>query len=381
MTSDSVEIKKGLRDVFLDGTLLSFIDGRAGELYYYGYNIHDIAENASFEEVAYLMLNGKLPTNSELTRFEDNLKTNRFLPENIISVIESISNSHPMDVLRTTISAMSESDSNLLDNSKDSVLKKSIRLIAAVPTIVATHSRIRENKKPVLPNAELSHAANFLYMLTDEIPDKEDSDLIDKDLVLHCEHGLNASTFSARLTASTNADFYACITSALATLKGPLHGGAAEAVMTMANEVGEPENAEKYVENVINNGGRIMGFGHAIYRAIDPRSIHIRAEAEALCNRRGNPKWFSILQAITESKPMKSRSRHGLHPNVDFWAGVIYNLLGIPEDLYVPLFAVGRMPGWSAHIIEQHSQSQLIRPRLQYTGELNIPFVKIEDRN
>ena len=172
-----------------------------------------------------------------------------------------------------------------------------------------------------------------------------------------------------------------CITSALATLKGPLHGGAAEAVMTMANEVGEPENAEKYVENVINNGGRIMGFGHAIYRANDPRSIHIRAEAEALCNRRGNPKWFSILQAITESKPMKSRSRHGLHPNVDFWAGVIYNLLGIPEDLYVPLFAVGRMPGWSAHIIEQHSQSQLIRPRLQYTGELNIPFVKIEDRN
>ena len=235
MTSDSVEIKKGLRDVYLDGTLLSFIDGRAGELYYYGYNIHDIAENASFEEVAYLMLNGKLPTNSELTRFEDNLKTNRFLPENIISVIESISNSHPMDVLRTTISAMSESDSNLLDNSKDSVLKKSIRLIAAVPTIVATHSRIRENKKPVLPNAELSHAANFLYMLTDEIPDKEDSDLIDKDLVLHCEHGLNASTFSARLTASTNADFYACITSALATLKGPLHGGAAEDVMTMAN--------------------------------------------------------------------------------------------------------------------------------------------------
>ncbi|GIT16890.1 MAG: hypothetical protein CM1200mP38_5470 [Dehalococcoidia bacterium] len=196
MTSDSVEIKKGLRDVYLDGTLLSFIDGRAGELYYYGYNIHDIAENASFEEVAYLMLNGKLPTYSELTRFEENFKkNNRFLPENIVSVIESISNSHPMDVLRTTISAMSESDNNLLDNSKESVLEKSFRLIAAVPTIVATHSRIRENKKPVLPNSELSHAANFLYMLTDVIPPKEDSDLIDKDLVLHCEHGLKHQPF------------------------------------------------------------------------------------------------------------------------------------------------------------------------------------------
>ena len=218
-------------------------------------------------------------------------------------------------------------------------------------------------------------------MISGAIPESEDANLIDKDLVLHCEHGLNASTFSARLTASTNADFYACITSAIATLKGPLHGGASETVMTMANEVGEPENAEEYVENVISNGGRIMGFGHAIYRAIDPRSIHIRAEAEALCNRRGNPKWFSILQAITESKPMKNRSRHGLHPNVDFWAGVIYNLLGIPEDLYVPLFAVGRMPGWSAHIIEQQMQSQLIRPRLHYTGEINRPYVKIEHRN
>ena len=374
-----VELKRGLRDVYIDRTGSSFIDGNAGKLLYRGYNIHDLAEHSTFEEAAYLLLVGSLPTASELSDFDAQLKASRALPDDILALVRLVRGAHPMDVLRTAVSAMSGSDPNATDLSSEEVRAKGIRLTAATPTIVAAHARIREGKDVMAPHGDLSHAANLLYMLFGEVPEREDARLVDMDLVLHAEHGSNASAFAARVAASTQADFYAAITAGIAVLKGPLHGGAAEGVARMATEIGTEENAEKYISDLRARGQRVMGIGHPVYRAVDPRSVHLKAGAKALAERKGQPKWFAILQKVAEI--MEPYAKKGHHPNVDFWAGAIYHLLGISEDLFIPLFAVGRMPGWTMHVMEQYERKDLIRPRLQYSGPMDLEYVPIERRN
>ena len=286
-----------------------------------------------------------------------------------------------MDVLRGAVSAMSLSDPDILDVSPQGALKKGIRLTSAVATMVAFHHRVRHGLEPIKPDPELTHAGNFLYMLFGERPDADDTSLMDTDLILHAEHGANASAFAARVAASTGADFWAAITAAVAVLKGPKHGGAAEGAIRMAQEVGSEENAEVYVENIIANRGRVMGFGHPVYDDVDPRSVHLKAEAKALGERRGHTKWFSIIEAVTNTEAMKKRAKRGIAPNVDLWSGAIYSLLGIPDDLFVPLFAVGRMPGWTLHVFEQYSVRDILRPRLLYAGPVDLEYSPIDQRD
>jgi citrate synthase len=379
MTEENATLYRGLREVYIDRTTSSYIDGKAGKLYYRGFSIDDLAENCSFEEIIYLVMIGELPTNDQLSGFVAELKANMELPEAILDIIRITKDAHPMDVLRTAISALATFDPDVDDNSPEATLRKGTRLTAQAPTIAAAHSRIREGKDPVKPNPDLSIAANFLYMIFDEIPDPRDAKLIDKDFVLHAEHGLNASSFGARVAASTQADLHCAITTGVSVLKGPSHGGAAESVMTMSLEIGSEDNAADYVRNTLDGGGRIMGFGHRVYTAVDPRSLHLQDDLKALGERKGEPKWYSILQKVVEV--MQPYSRRGICQNVDFFSGAMYYLLGIPEDLFISIFAVGRIPGWTAQVVEQFENNILLRPRLQYVGELDREFIPIDNRS
>jgi len=378
--SEKVELRKGLKDVYFDRTTASLIVSKPGKLLYRGYNINDLARYSTFEETAYLLLHGSLPTVSQLDQFDAELRNSRELPDQVMATLRIYGNAHPMDALRGGVSAMGLADPSADDMSEDAVLKKGVRATAAVATLVAAHYRIRKGHEPMRPNPDLSHAANFLYMLHGEVPDPEDARLIDKDLVLHAEHGSNASTFAARVAASTRADFYSALTAAVSVLKGPKHGGAAEGAMQMVQAVGSIENAASYVANLLATGKRVMGFGHAVYKDVDPRSVHLKADAKALGARKGQTKWYSIIEAIAETKEMKRRARLGTNPNVDLWSGAVYSLLGIPDDLFVPLFAVGRMPGWTLHIMEQYSKKDILRPRLHYTGPIDLEYVSLEKR-
>jgi len=379
MTEENATLYRGLREVYIDRTTSSYIDGKAGKLYYRGFSIDDLAENCTFEEIIYLVMIGELPTTGELSEFVSDLKSSMELPEPIIDIIRIIKDAHPMDVLRTSISALATFDPEVNDNSTEATLRKGTRLTAQAPTIVAAHSRIRQGKDPIKPDPNLSIAANFLYMIFGEIPDPRDAKLIDKDFVLHAEHGLNASSFGARVSASTQADLHCAITTGISVLKGPSHGGAAESVMTMSLEIGSEDNAEAYVKNTLDGGGRIMGFGHRVYKAIDPRSLHLQDDLKALGERKGEPKWYSILQKVLEV--MQPYSRRGICQNVDFFSGAMYYLLGIPEDLFISIFAVGRIPGWTAQVVEQFENNILLRPRLQYVGELDREFIPIANRS
>ena len=378
MTEEKVQLHRGLREVYIDRSKSSFIDGNIGKLLYRGYNIDDLAVHSNFEETAYLVMYGKLPTQAQLDEFDAKLKAARLIPDEIVDIIKLTRHSHPMDVLRTAISALSAYDPDTEDNSIEATLRKGLRLTAQAPTIVATHARVRDGKDLIAPDSNLNQAANFLNMLFGELPEQVDSDLIDKDFVLHAEHGINASSFGARVAASTVADLHCAVTTGVAVLKGPSHGGAAEEVMKMAQEIGTEENAENYVRERLDSGGRIMGCGHRVYRAIDPRSVHLQEDAKALGERKGEPKWFSILQNVIEA--MKPYRRRGIYQNVDFFSGTIYYLLGIPDDLFISIFAMGRIPGWTAQVVEQFENNILLRPRLLYTGEMDVPYVPIGER-
>jgi citrate synthase len=372
------ELARGLKDVVLDTTESSFIDGEVGILLYRGYNIHDLAQQSNFVEVSYLLLYGSLPSASELEALTKRLVGYRKLPAEVIQVIRLVKDAHPMDVLRTAVSAVAAFDPDVEDNSRDANLRKSERLIAQFPAIVAAHHRIRRGQEPVEPRADLSHAANFLYMLEGKEPEQEAVDAMDLDFLLHAEHGANASAFAARVTASTLSDMHSSIVTAIGTLKGPLHGGAAEAVQTMTSEIGDPSNAQAYIKEKLEKKERIMGFGHRVYRAEDPRARHMRERSKALGETKGHSEWYEILTTVEqEMKPYQSR---GIFVNVDFYAGSVYALLGLPEDLFVPIFAIGRIPGWCVEILEQYDNNMLIRPLLQYTGPKDVPFVPLSHR-
>ena len=373
------EIMKGLKGVYLDTTKACFIDGEEGKLLYRGYNIHDLAEKSTFEEVVYLLLYAKLPSQQELQDFDNTLRANRRIPDDVIQVLELVKTARPMDALRTGISALSGFDSEVDDNSPEATIRKGVRLTAMGPTLVAAHHRLRQGLEPIAPNPDLNHAGNFLYMMFDQIPDEETSKLLDVDFILHAEHGANASSFGARVTAATISDLHSAVVTGVGVLKGPAHGGAAEDVMKMALEIGHPENAAEYCRNILDNGGRIMGFGHRVYRAEDPRARHLRERSRILSEKMGQPHWFQILTYVEEVAMVPYRSR-GIFVNVDFFAGSIYYLLGFPEDIFIPIFALGRIPGWTLQCVEQYEDNILIRPLLEYTGEMDLEYLPIEQR-
>ncbi len=375
---DKVEIHRGLMGVYFDRSPTTRIDGRAGELRYRGYSIHDLAQRSTFEETSYLLLKGELPTRAEIDAFDAELKAGRTLPEPIYDIIRSVRNAHPMDVLRTALSALAAFDADVADNSLEATLRKGIRLTSQVPIIVTAHHHIRSGREPVAPSPKLGHAANFLYMLKGEEPSADAAKLIDTDMVLHAEHGSNASSFTARVVASTDANLHAAITAAVAALSGPAHGGAAENVMRMAQEIGDPAKAAEYVKRKRKRREPVMGFGHRVYRSEDPRARHMRDGVERLSREMGQPHWYEILQAVVEA--MSPYARRGVNVNVDFYAGVVYYLQGIPEDFFVPIFAVGRVPGWTLQVLEQLEHNILIRPRLDYTGPGPRAYVPIGAR-
>ena len=380
MTDESSEerIYRGLKGVYFDRSPATYIDGRAGELRYYGYSIHELAEHASFEETAYLLLHGELPTAGELQAFDDQLKEARAIPAEVVDIIRMISDAHPMDVLRTAVSALAAFDPETSEVTSASVLRKGIRLTSQVPVIVAAHYRLRQGLDMVAADPQLGHAANFLYMISGERPSEEAARLMDLDFILHAEHGSNASSFTARVVTGTDANLHAAMTAAIGALSGPAHGGAAENVMHMAREIDEPANAKAYVKAKRKNREAIMGFGHRVYRAEDPRARHLRDGVERLSKEKGEPQWNDILVALVEA--MQPYARHGVNVNVDFYSGVIYHLHGIPEDLFVPIFAIGRIPGWTLQVLQQMESNILIRPLLQYNGPELRRYVRIEDR-
>jgi citrate synthase len=375
---EKIEVHRGLKGVFFDRSRVCYIDGRAGELRYRGYSIHELAQYSSFEETCYLLLKGELPTRAGLESFSADLKAARTLPAPIFDVIRTIKNAHPMDVLRTAVSALSAFDSETADKSPEATLRKGIRLTSQVPMIVAAHEHIRNGREPVAPNAKLGQAANFLYMLKGKEPSADAARLMDMDLVLHAEHGSNASSFTARVVAGTDADLHGAITAAIAALSGPAHGGAAENVMRMAQEIGDASKAGEYVKFKRLNKDPVMGFGHRVYRAEDPRARHMRAGVEKLSREMGQPQWYQILEAVVAA--MKPYARHGVNVNVDFYAGVVYFLNGIAEDLFVPIFAVGRVPGWTVQVLEQIENNILLRPLTLYDGPTPRAYVPLDQR-
>jgi len=380
METKSHQVRRGLRGVYFDTTEASFIDGEVGKLLYRGYNIHDLAEGSTFEEVVYLLLYGALPNKRQLKELDSTLKSNRLLPDEVIQILRLVKNSHPMDALRTGVSALSSFDTEVSDNSVDATRRKGIRLTAQVSTVVAAHHRIRLGLEPVDPDTELSHAGNFLYMLSGEKPDKDEAKLMDVDFILHAEHGSNASAFAARVTASTLSDVHSAVVTGIGTLKGPLHGGAAESVMRMAQEIGKPQNSDEYARRIIENGGRIMGFGHRVYRAEDPRARHLRDRSRELGRKKGQPQWIQILTHL-EQNAMRPYQAKGIFVNVDFYAGSIYYLLEIPDDLFVPIFVLGRVPGWTLQCMEQYANNILIRPLTEYVGSMDLEYVPLDERD
>ena len=379
MADQPPQIFRGLRGVYADTTTSSFIDGEVGKLLYRGYNIHDLAEKSTFEEIVYLLLYGELPTRAQLEEIDATLRASRSLPSEVLDVLKVVKDSHPMDALRTAVSVLGCVDPERDDNSVEATRRKGIRITAQVPTIVTAHHRIRSGLDPVEPDPSLNHAGNFLYMLFGERPTDEEMKLMDVDFIIHAEHGSNASSFAARVAASTVSDLHSAVVTGIGVLKGPWHGGAAEAVMKMALDIGTPENAEAYARNIIDNGGRIMGFGHRVYKAEDPRAGHMRDRSEVLSQQKGQPQWFQILLHL-EQKVMQPYRAKGIYVNVDFYAGSIYYLLGVPDDLFVPIFAMGRIPGWTLQCMEQYENNILIRPLTEYVGPMDLEYVPLEDR-
>ena len=376
--STDVKINRGLKGIYFERSGVSHIDGAKRELSYRGYSIHDLATRSTFEEVCYLLIFGELPTAIELAAFDARLKAARSLPPAIYDIIESTKQGYPMDVLRTAVSALAALEPQSQNVGEDAFIENGIRLTAQVPMIIAAHEHIRNGRAPVPADPSLSHAANWLYMLKGERPSEDAARLADVDFILHAEHGANASAFAARVTVGTEANLHGAMVTALATLAGPAHGGAAEDVMKMVQEIGTPDKAAAYVKTKRAAREAVTGFGHRVYRAEDPRARHMREGVRKLGEEMGAPVWYEILQGVVEA--MKPYSRHGLNVNVDFYSGVIYQLHNIPMDLYVPIFAIGRMPGWVIQCIEQQRGNILIRPLTLYNGPELRDYVDMSDR-
>ncbi len=368
----------GLESVFAGESSICHVDEEGRGLLYRGYSLEDLARNSTFEEVAYLLLMADLPTEKDLSEFSIRLSQNREIPDQLIKVYKVLPfSAHPMDFLKTGVSILGLYDPELGDNSPQANLRKAIRLIAQMPTLMASSYRIAHGREPIIPDMKLSHASNILYLLTGEIPDEAVAKILDISLILYAEHEFNTSTFCARVTASSLSDIYSAITSAIGTLKGPLHGGANEAVMRMLFEIGEVNRAESWVREALAKKKRIMGFGHRIYKKGDRRSDIMKGLSRRLGEQKGEKRWYEI-SSIIEEIMLKEK---GLYPNLDFYSATAYHLLGLPIELFTPIFVCSRVAGWVAHVIEQHDNNRLIRPRCLYTGPKERTYIPLNERN
>jgi citrate synthase len=368
---------KGLAGVVANQSSICYVFGEEGRLIYRGYDINDLADHSTFEETVYLLLKGDLPTRDQLKAFVADLKAAQKLDKVVQRIIKDAPRTaHPMNVLRTAVSASAFVDPDQGDNSAAADHRKAVRLIAQVPTMVAMFHRLRTERKPLAPRRGLSLAANFLYMVSGEVPDPEAAKALDVALILHADHELNASTFAARVIAATLADLHGAVTGAIAALAGPLHGGANAEVMKMLLDMGTPESAEAWVRSALARKQKIMGFGHRVYRTEDPRAAHLRRMSEALGRKAGQPQWFAIQRVIEDLM----RQEKGLYCNVDFYSASMYYVMGMPLDLYTPIFAVSRVSGWCAHVLEQHADNRLIRPRAEYVGAMNRKWIPLRRR-
>jgi citrate synthase len=367
----------GLRNVAVAESRISSIDGQRGILAYRGLDIHSLAEHSSFEETAFLLHEGVLPTRRELQAFSAELAGQRAVPDAVLGVLRALpQGTHPMTALRTAVSALGAADPAADDDGERARVAKSRRLIAQMSTVVALIERHRTGAEPVAPDPELNHAANFLYMLSGRRPSEGMAKAMDLALILHADHEFNASTFAARVAASTLADVHGAIVAAIATLKGPLHGGANEAVMKMLVGIGTPDRVEPFVREAFAQKRKIMGFGHAVYRTEDPRATHLRRMSERLGKEAGEPLFFDLSRRIEEVV----RREKGLNANVDFYSASAYHVMGIKTDLFTPVFAVSRVAGWTAHVLEQLADNKLIRPESDYVGLRDVRYVPIGER-
>jgi citrate synthase len=368
----------GLEGVVAAKSEICFIDGSAGRLVYRGYEIGDLVEHADFEEVAFLLWDGKLPNRRELEQLRKDLTAAAALPAHVTDILKALpKDTQPMDALRTAASALAAEDPDLRSNEPDANRRKSIRLTAQFPAIVTMFHRLRNGQQPVAPDKSLSLAANFLYMLNGTKPHDTLVRVMDAALVLHAEHGMNASTFTARVTAATLADMHAAVTAALAALKGPLHGGANQDVMELLLECKDADDAEKKVRDMLSNKQKVPGFGHRVYKTFDPRATFLRKMSKQLGEAANNTKWYEMSERlIPVAKEMKN-----LNPNVDFFSASAYYTMGIPLDLFTPIFAIARVAGWCAHVMEQHRNNRIIRPTDDYVGPFGLTVQPIEQRS
>jgi citrate synthase len=371
---------KGLEGVVAAETAISDIDGAKGILSYVGYDIHDLADNATFEEVIYLLHHLELPNEQQLIDIKDQISKEREPNERANKLMPSLSeNCAPMSMLRTAVSASSALDPDGWDTSEQANYRKAIRLCAVLPTMVAHYDRMRKNEQVIPPDQSLSQAANFLYMLKGDKADDESARIFDVCLVLHADHTMNASTFAARVCAATLSDIHSAVTAAIAALKGPLHGGANEQVMRMIKEIkelGGKDKARDYIIQKLRNKEKVMGFGHRVYKTEDPRATHLRRMAKELADKTGDPSNFEISEEL-EKAVMDEK---GIYPNVDFYAASVYGYLQIPTDLFTPVFACSRVSGWTAHVREQYADNRLIRPDHEYVGPDVRKWVPLSQR-
>ncbi len=380
--------KEGLEDVVAAESSICDVNGTEGRLIYQGYDIHDLAEHSSFEEVVYLLWFGRLPNQQELSTIQKELSVNRQLPEAVVKIMQDLPRqANPMDVLRSTVSLLSMWDPDAGNNETEANVRKSIRLTAQIPTIIAYWDNLRNNRTLLAPKAELSLAANFLYLLTGQIPDAVATKSLDIALILHADHELNASTFAARVAAGTLSDMYSAVVAAIGTLAGPLHGGANQEVIKMLLKIGDSSNErscsgaainkiEAYIQTLLSVHKKIAGFGHRVYRTEDPRATHLRKMSQELGKLKNQLIWYEMSRKIEEVVFKEKK----LYANVDFYSASVYYMLGIPIDLFTPVFAASRISGWTAHVMEQYANNRLIRPRAEYTGKKNLKYVPITNR-
>jgi citrate synthase len=368
---------KGLEGIVAAETRLSDVRGEEGVLVYAGYNINELAGKITFEEVVHLLHENRLPNRPELQALKQKLAYYRNLPPKVVDILRSLpKETPPMHAIRTGVSALGCFDPHADNTGPGEHKLQALRLIAQIPVITAYFHRLRSGKNLIEPDPSLGEAANFLWMIDGEKPGREKEDTMDLCYVLHADHGMNASTFSARVTIATLSDMYSAITTAIGTLKGPLHGGANEGVIKMLLEIGSPDKVDAYVENALANKQKIMGIGHRVYKTLDPRAPHLRTMAQKLSSKVGEAKWIEMSDRIAE---LMLERKH-LNANVDFYSATVYYSLGIPTDLFTPIFAIARTAGWTAHVLEQLADNRLIRPQSRYTGPVGLKVTPVDQR-
>ena len=375
--TESTAATAGLRGVVAAQSAIGDVNGEQGILIYQGYNIHDLAENSTFEETVFLLWNSRLPKAVELEDLRKQFQANYDAPAEVLDMMRRFpKEADPMDVLRTSVSALDFYDRQGHGTDREAAMQTAVKLTGQLPTLVAAWDRIRNDKEPVAPDKSLSIAENFLYMLRGEKADADEARMFDICLILHADHELNASTFTTRVVAGTLADIYGAVTAGIAALAGPLHGGANTAVMKTLIEIDDVENVEPWLDKALEEKRKVMGIGHAVYKTEDPRATWLRKFSKQMGEKTGTTKWFEISEKLEKLMLEKK----GMFPNVDFYSASTYYLMNIPLDLYTPIFAISRISGWTGHILEQYSNNKLIRPRAEYIGERDLKYKPIEER-